>query len=87
MPKPKRRHRIVDDTQPIRPDHFYRKSEVVRRRLLGYSSPSTVDLKIEAGEIDRPVALSETGRATGWYGRTILKIQQAREAKAAAKNF
>jgi hypothetical protein len=61
---------------PLNPNSFYRKSVVVRHRLLGYKH-SQLDEKIKAGEIDPPVALSESGRAVGWWGHYLLSRQAA----------
>jgi hypothetical protein len=69
---------------PINPNSFYRKSVVVRHRFLGYGH-SQLDEKIKVGEIDPPVALSESGRAVGWYGRYLLEKQAEREAAAERK--
>jgi hypothetical protein len=61
----------------VRPDSFYRRSVVVRNRLLGYGS-TQLNEKIKAGEIDPPVRLSETGRACGWWGHYLLSRQSRR---------
>lgn len=72
------RSREVDE-RPIHPDWFYRLSEA--RKFFGYG-PTTLDAKIKSGEIPAPVALSDTGRACGWFGRVILEWQAERKAKA-----
>jgi predicted DNA-binding transcriptional regulator AlpA len=43
-----------------------------------------IDEKIKKGEIPKPIALSDSGRATGWTGRQIIE-HQARLVAAAAK--
>lgn len=66
----------------IHPHHFYRRCDA--RKFFGYAS-SVLDLKIKAGEIPVPVALSDSGRATGWFGQTILDWQQQRKPITTAK--
>jgi predicted DNA-binding transcriptional regulator AlpA len=82
---PKARQTIVDfrtdDERRIHPDHFYRLTEGTL--YFGYA-PMTLDLKIKSGEVPRPVSLSDSGRAKGWFGREILKWQAARQAKSDA---
>jgi hypothetical protein len=70
---------------PLVPDRFYRVSEVVSERYLGYGSEQNLSEKIEAGEIDPPIKLSESGRACGWFGRYLIKKQAEIEAAASAK--
>jgi predicted DNA-binding transcriptional regulator AlpA len=66
----------IDGTQPINPDYFYRLHEA--RKFFGYG-PSTVEEKIRNKELPMPVALSDSGRARGWFGRQILEWQRGRE--------
>jgi len=66
----------IDGTQPINPDHFYRLYEA--RKFFGYG-PSTVEEKIRTKELPQPVALSDSGRARGWFGRQIIQWQRERE--------
>jgi predicted DNA-binding transcriptional regulator AlpA len=75
-----KKQRPIND-RPLNPDWFYRLSDGYR--YFGYR-PTTLDEKIQKGEIPAPIALSDTGRARGWFGRTILKWQAEREAKAKA---
>jgi hypothetical protein len=71
------------DAQPmINPDWFYRVSD--GWKFFGYRN-SVLHVKISTGEIPTPIALSDGGRARGWFGRTILEWQREREAKPAAK--
>jgi predicted DNA-binding transcriptional regulator AlpA len=70
----------IDGTQPINPDFFYRLHE--GRKYFGYG-PSTIEAKIQSGEIPAPISLSDSGRARGWFGRTIIAWQREREAAAA----
>jgi hypothetical protein len=81
MPKANRRRR---EFEPLHADRFYRKAEVVANRYLGYG-PTQLDQNIANGEIEPPIALSESGRASGWFGRYLIKKQTELEAKAAAK--
>ena len=69
---------------PIDPDRFYRKSEIVQRRFYGYG-PTQFEEKVKVGEIDPLISLSDSGRATGQIGRTILEWQARRSAKAAQR--
>ena len=64
---------------PINPDHFYRRID--GPAYFGYAQ-SQLDEKIKTGEIPMPVALSDTGRACGWFEKTILAWQAGRVAKA-----
>jgi predicted DNA-binding transcriptional regulator AlpA len=65
----------------IVPSHFYRRRDA--SKFFGYGH-SVLHLRIKAGEIPAPVALSADGRASGWFGRDILKWQAARKPKTAA---
>jgi predicted DNA-binding transcriptional regulator AlpA len=82
---PKARQTIVDfhssSERCIHPDHFYRLTEGTL--YFGYA-PMTLDIKIKKGEVPRPVSLSDSGRAKGWFGRTILAWQAERQAKSDA---
>jgi predicted DNA-binding transcriptional regulator AlpA len=75
-PKPR-----VPQTELL-PDYFYRVHQ--GSKFFGYSN-TVLHLKIESGEIPAPIALSDRGRARGWFGRTIIKWQAEREAKPAVK--
>lgn len=74
------RKRVPDEVEEqfhlLHPDHFYRLCE--GPRFFGYG-PAWLDRLIKSGEIPTPVALSEKGRARGWFGRTIIEWQQARK--------
>jgi hypothetical protein len=85
MAKPKRRidERPSEGVRPIDPDRFYRKAEILRRRLFGYSV-TQFDEKVRAKEIPL-INLSDSGKARGLFGRTILKLQAEIEAKASRK--
>jgi predicted DNA-binding transcriptional regulator AlpA len=79
------RKRIPDQQLPLHalhPDHFYRFCE--GPHYFGYA-PAQLLKKIQTGEIPRPVSLSDTGRARGWFGRSIIRWQAEREAKPAPK--
>jgi len=60
--------------QLLHPDYFYRLID--GHRFFGYS-PDWIDAKIKAGEIPKPVSLSDKpgSRGKGWFGRTILAWQ------------
>jgi predicted DNA-binding transcriptional regulator AlpA len=78
--KPKRAKRELPALlTTLNPDFFYRKSDAWA--YFGYR-PTQLDEKIKLGEIPRPIDLSDTGRAIGWFGRTILAWQRDRVAKA-----
>jgi predicted DNA-binding transcriptional regulator AlpA len=66
--------------RPLRPDDFYRMSEA--ERFFGYRH-SRLPEAIEKGAIPKPIAISDGGRAKGWFGRQIIAWQKEREAKAA----
>jgi predicted DNA-binding transcriptional regulator AlpA len=66
----------------INPDWFYRVHEA--GPFFGFSN-SVLHVKIQTGEIPKPIALSDGGRARGWFGRTIIAWQAEREAKVAPK--
>jgi hypothetical protein len=40
------------------------------------SDDTEIDAKIKSGEIEAPIALSESGRAKGWTGQQIINHQQ-----------
>jgi hypothetical protein len=81
---PKKKSKKPYEFLPLVPDRFYRKNEVVANRYLGYGF-TQLEEKIKAGEIDPPISLSNSGRACGWFGRYIIKLQAAREAAAKRK--
>jgi predicted DNA-binding transcriptional regulator AlpA len=76
MPKP-RHYYIADDG--IHADRVYRYADGPKYFGLGLSS---IDEKIKTGEIPKPISLSDSGRAKGWLGRTILAWQAERQAKS-----
>jgi predicted DNA-binding transcriptional regulator AlpA len=65
--------------RPLDPGQVYRVSE--GWKYFGYRPAHLVE-KIKAGEIPAPIALTDSGHAKGWFGRTILKWQAEREAAA-----
>jgi predicted DNA-binding transcriptional regulator AlpA len=77
-----RRQRIALSPITINPHVFYRMAEW-GEAFFGFAA-SQLETKIRTGEIPKPVALSDTGRARGWFGRDILDWQNKRRAKAAA---
>jgi hypothetical protein len=72
--------RAAVSTGPIQPDFFYRLAD--GSKWFGYRSAQLFDA-INKGIVPKPIALSDTGRAKGWFGRTILAWQAERERKAA----
>jgi predicted DNA-binding transcriptional regulator AlpA len=74
-----RRHQIAEG--PIRENWFYRKHPY--GELFFGLAPSQLEKKIESGEVPMPVKLTDTGRASGWFGRQILTWQAERQAKTA----
>jgi hypothetical protein len=77
---PKPTFRNTPQYIPLVPDRFYRRSQVVANRFLGYSD-SQLEYHIRLGTIDPPVVLSISGRACGWFGRDIQKMQARFAAK------
>lgn len=69
---------------PLVPDRFYRRAEVVANRYLGYSD-TQLEIKIRAGEIDPPISLSASSRASGWFGRTLIELQSRYAAKRSTR--
>ena len=89
MPKkksktPKQNFRNSYQYIPLVPDRFYRRSEVVANRYLGYSD-SQLEYPIQLGEIDPPISLSNSSRACGWFGRYIIKLQAQYAAKRSTR--
>jgi hypothetical protein len=91
MPVPKRKlHRRKEQRQkrreqieaaPLHPDYFYRLTDSAK--YFGYKATALAD-KIAAKEIPEPVSLSDSGRARGYFGRTIIAWQHEREAKSSS---
>lgn len=73
-----------EQPQPLDPEAIYRFPEVVRRRLFGYR-PTQLYEKIKDGLIPPPFPLSDDGRAVGWFGKTIIKYHEERQAAAELK--
>lgn len=65
--------------EPLNPDHFYRAA--LGPLFFGYKM-SALYLAIEKGLVPRPIPLTDGGRASGWFGRTILEWQRSREEAA-----
>jgi hypothetical protein len=78
-PRDERRRQLLES--PINPDWFYRLSD--GQKFFGFG-PSRLAEKIATGEIPKPISLSDSGRARGWFGRVILRWQQERERAAEA---
>lgn len=79
MPKAKTNSSRERAEPPINPDYFYRLAD--GSKFFGYR-PTTLDEKIKSGEIPKPITLSDSGRAKGWFGRAILAWQAERVRKA-----
>jgi predicted DNA-binding transcriptional regulator AlpA len=76
------KHKVLDNTRPIHPDHIIRYCD--GPLYFGYGV-TQLDEKIKSGEIPMPISLSDSGRARGWLGKVILAWQAEREIKATAK--
>src|SRR5262249_44664489 len=92
MPKPKKpksarrsklmnRYESIGELPPINPDFLYRLAVVPL--YLGIEL-SQVYQKIRDKELLKPVQLSASGRAVGYYGSTLLEIKAKRIAEAKA---
>jgi predicted DNA-binding transcriptional regulator AlpA len=62
---------------PLSPDLFYRITDA--RKYFGLK-PTQLSERIKSRDIPPPVKLSASGRAAGWFGRTILAWQAERIA-------
>jgi hypothetical protein len=80
IPQHKLKRKRVEDNRPIDPDRFYRKSEIIRRRFFGVGASGFDDFHFPLIKLHPP-----NGKASGMFGRTIIKLQQEIEARAAAK--
>jgi hypothetical protein len=78
----KMRADLID--KPLHPDHFYRLN--IGPIFFGYSHARLL-IAIRDGDVPTPIALSDTGRAQGWFGRTIIAWQQERQQKATEKKI
>ena len=72
------KRREITSPRPLIAGHFYRLGEAPV--FFGYGH-TAIEEKIRTGA--PPIKLTDSGRAKGWFGRTILKWQQEREAAAA----
>ena len=73
------KQRKAEQPRPLVADHIYRERE--GGPFFGYK-PTQLHEKILSGEIPRPIPLSDSGRAVGWFGRQIMAWQAEREAAA-----
>jgi len=72
--------KLADSTaEAIHPDYIYRKAQY-GRKFFGYGA-TQLDEKIRLGEVPKPVKLSGTGRAEGWFGHQILAHHAALKAR------
>ena len=67
--KPKR-----EPLNELHPDLWYRLSDAFR--FIGCAA-SQFDNKLKAGEIEPPIKLSANGRIRGYFGRDLIRMQQA----------
>lgn len=82
-PEPKDKRERRRPPPVLCPDHFYRLAD--GPHFFGYG-PTVLAEKIETGEVPRPISLSNSGRARGWFGRAILAWQRSREEAAARQS-
>jgi predicted DNA-binding transcriptional regulator AlpA len=67
--------------RPLSAGQFYRKGEA---EIYFGCGPTKIDQMIADGEIEPPISITDTGRAVGWFGETIIAWQQRRKAAARA---
>ena len=70
-------------SRPLIAGQFYRLHE--GPNYFGFSLNRQDDL-IKSGQLPPPISPSDNGRAKGWFGRTILKWQEEREAASAKQS-
>jgi hypothetical protein len=75
-----RRLAEIGKVPPINEDFFYRK--VICPLYIGLEL-SQIEEKIASGELPKFVDISESGRAQGYYGSTLLEIKAKRIKEAA----
>jgi hypothetical protein len=63
----------TNEPRPLHPNEIVRKCD--GPKYFGYGH-TEIDAKIKSGEIEAPIALSESGRAKGWTGQQIINHQQ-----------
>ena len=73
-----------DENFGINPAWIYRKTAPETRRILGLK-PTQIDEEIAKGNLEPPLELTAAGKARGWLGATLIKIQRERLARATAK--
>jgi hypothetical protein len=61
--------------RPLHPNEIVRFRDGPKYFGLGMTQ---INEKIKAGEIEPPMALSDSGRAKGWTGQQIINHQQRR---------
>ena len=71
---------MIDDKEtsgppPLHPNEIVRKCDGPKYFGLGHTQ---IEEKIKSGEIEPPMALSDSGRAKGWTGEQIIRHQQRR---------
>lgn len=59
----------------INPHFFYRRSHACEYFGL---RPTQISERINSGDIPPPVKLTDSGNATGWFGRQIIEWQDQR---------
>ena len=66
-------------TEELHPDQFYRFADGPKFFGLGLTQ---LRVRIKKGDIPAPIRLCDGGRASGWFGRTIIAWQIEVEEKA-----
>jgi hypothetical protein len=72
----------VGEIPPINEHFFYRLH--LLPLFLGLET-SQIRAAMESGELPPPVSPTDSGRALGYFGSTILELQKKRQAKAQGK--
>lgn len=73
-----------DENFGINPAWIYRKTDPGTLRIIGLKA-TAIDEEIAKGNLPPPMDLTPAGKAKGWLGATLIKIQRERLARAAAK--
>ena len=73
---------MAQKNEGLHPDHFYRLAD--GPQFFGYGQTQIAE-RIKSGDIPMPASLSDTGRAKGWFGQTIIDWQNKRKEEAREK--
>jgi predicted DNA-binding transcriptional regulator AlpA len=71
----------IEDEFGIKAQRVYRKSARETREILGLG-PTAIDDAIADGTLPPPWPLTAHGKATGWLGEDLIKVQRKRQAAA-----